>query len=254
MELKDRVAIVTGGATGIGRAVCTRLATAGAAAIVVNYAHSADDAESTAVELRSLGAEALAIKADIADESAVRAMVATTIADFGRLDVLINNAGTTQFVPYADLDGLTEDIWNEVLGVNLKGTFYCCRAAASELKKTRGVIVNVASIAGHRATGSSIAYGVSKAGVVQLTRALAAALAPEVRVNSVSPSLVSSRWFRKRFGEEAADAQEAAFVEGIPLGAIASPDDVAHAIVSLVENDMITGQDLIVDGGRTFKY
>jgi NAD(P)-dependent dehydrogenase (short-subunit alcohol dehydrogenase family) len=254
MELKDRVAIVTGGATGIGRAVCVRLAKAGAAAIVVNYARSAEDAESAALELRALGADALAHKADIADESAVRAMVAATVDRFGRLDVLINNAGTTHFVPHANLDGLTEEVWDEILGVNLKGTFYCCRAAAPDLKKTHGVIVNVASIAAHRATGSSIAYGISKAGIVQLTRMLAGALAPDVRVNSVSPSLVSSRWFRKRFGDDAAEAQEERFAAGIPLGAVATPDHVAQAVMGLVENDMITGQDLIVDGGRTVTY
>lgn len=254
MELKDRVAIVTGGGSGIGRAVGIRLAKAGAAGIVINYAHSADDAESAAVELRSLGTDALPIKADIANEPAVKAMVAATVEHFGRLDVLINNAGTTHFIPHADLDALTEEVWNEILGVNLKGTFYCCRAAAPELKKTRGVIVNIASIAAHRATGSSIAYGISKAGVVQLTRMLAGSLAPDVRVNSVSPGLVSSRWFRKRFGEEAAQKQEAGFVAGIPLRAIATPDDVALAVMGLVENDQITGQDLIIDGGRSVTY
>jgi NAD(P)-dependent dehydrogenase (short-subunit alcohol dehydrogenase family) len=254
MDLKDRVAIVTGGATGIGRAVCVRLAKAGAAGIVVNFARSAEDAESAANELRSLGTDALPVKADIADQSAVMAMVAATIEHFGRLDVLVNNAGTTHFIPHTDLDALTEEVWNEILGVNLKGTFYCCRAAAPELKKTKGVIVNVASIAAHRATGSSIAYGISKAGIVQLTRMLAGALAPDVRVNSISPGLVSSRWFRKRFGDEAAQAQEEGFAAGIPLRAVATPDDVALAVMGFVENDMITGQDLIVDGGRSVNY
>jgi NAD(P)-dependent dehydrogenase (short-subunit alcohol dehydrogenase family) len=254
MELKDRVAIVTGGATGIGQAVCVRLAKAGAAGIAVNFARSAEDAESAAKELRSLGTDALPVKADVADEAAVKAMVAATIQHFGRLDVLVNNAGTTHFIPHSDLDALTEEVWNEILGVNLKGTFYCCRAAAAELKKTRGVIVNIASIAAHRATGSSIAYGISKAGIVQLTRMLAGALAPDVRVNSVSPGLVSSRWFRKRFGDESAQAQEAGFAAGIPLGAVATPDDVALAVMGFVENDMITGQDLIVDGGRSVNY
>jgi NAD(P)-dependent dehydrogenase (short-subunit alcohol dehydrogenase family) len=254
MDLKDRVAIVTGGASGIGRAVCVRLAKAGAAGIVVNFARSAEDAESAANELRSLGTDALPVKADIADQSAVMAMVAATIEHFGRLDVLVNNAGTTHFIPHTDLDALTDEVWNEILGVNLKGTFYCCRAAAPELKKTRGAIVNVASIAAHRATGSSIAYGISKAGIVQLTRMLAGALAPDVRVNSISPGLVSSRWFRKRFGDEAAQAQEAGFAAGTPLRAVATPDDVALAVMGFVENDMITGQDLIVDGGRSVNY
>jgi NAD(P)-dependent dehydrogenase (short-subunit alcohol dehydrogenase family) len=254
MDLKDRVAIVTGGATGIGRAVCVRLAKAGAAGIVVNFARSAADAESAANELRTLGTDALPVKADIADQSAVKAMVAATIQHFGRLDVLVNNAGTSHFIPHTDLDALTDEVWNEILGVNLKGTFYCCRAAAPELKKTRGAIVNVASIAAHRATGSSIAYGISKAGIVQLTRMLAGALAPDVRVNSISPGLVSSRWFRKRFGEEAAQAQETGFAAGIPLRAVATPDDVALAVMGFIENDMITGQDLIVDGGRSVNY
>jgi len=254
MELTGRVAIVTGGGTGIGRAVCLRLAKAGAKGVVVNYSRSAEDAEATATELVSLGVEALAHQADVADEAAVKAMAAATMDQFGRLDVLVNNAGTTQWVPHPDLDGLTEDIWNQVLSVNLKGTFYCCRAAAPELKKTKGAIVNIASIAGHLATGSSIAYGVSKAGILQLTRGLAIALAPDVRVNSVSPGLVSTRWFRSRFGEEANDALEASFVASTPLGVIATPDHVAQAVMAFVENDLVTGQDVVVDGGKNVKY
>ncbi|MEO8744674.1 MAG: SDR family oxidoreductase, partial [Candidatus Dormiibacterota bacterium] len=229
MDLEGRVAIVTGGGTGIGRAVSLRLARAGAKAVVVNYSRSAKDAEATAEELHSLGAEATAYQADIADESMVRGMIAATVGRFGRLDVLVNNAGTTHFIPHSDLDALTDDVWNEIIGVNLKGTFYCCRAAAAELAQTRGAIVNVSSVSAYRATGSSIAYAVSKAGILQLTRALALALAPDVRVNSVSPGLVSSRWFRQRFGEDAAAAQEEAFKKSTPLQRIASPDDVAQA-------------------------
>src|SRR4029077_6690055 len=135
-----------------------------------------------------------------------------------------------------------------------KGTFFCCRAAARELKKTGGAIVNIASIAAHRASGSSIAYAVSKAGVVQLTRALALALAPEVRVNSVSPGLVSSRWFSSRFGDEAAAPHEEGFVKQTPGPKIAPPDDGARAVIALLENDMITGQDLVIDGGKNVLY
>jgi NAD(P)-dependent dehydrogenase (short-subunit alcohol dehydrogenase family) len=231
-----------------------QLAKAGTRAVVVNYSRSQDDAQATAGELRSLGSEALVLKADISDEPAVKAMIAATTDRYGRLDVLVNNAGTTRFIPHPDLDALSEEVWNEILSVNVKGTFYCCRAAAPELRKAKGAIVNVASIAGHRAGGSSIAYAVSKAGVLQLTRALALALAPDVRVNSVSPGLVSTRWFRQHFGDEAADAQESSFAATTPLGAIANPDQIAQAVMALVENDMLTGQDIVVDGGKNITY
>lgn len=254
MDLDGKVAIVTGGGTGIGRAVSIRLAKAGARAVVVNYSRSEDDAQATAGELGSFGSEALVHRADVSNERAVKAMVAATTERYGRLDVLVNNAGTTHVIPHPDLDALTEQVWDDILSVNLKGTFYCCRAAASELRKAKGAIVNIASIAGYRATGTSIAYAVSKAGMLQLTRALSLALAPDVRVNSVSPGLVSTRWFRGRMGDEAADAQEASFAATTPLRTIANPDQVAQAVMAFIENDAITGQDIVVDGGRTVVY
>jgi len=254
MDLTGRVAIVTGGGTGIGRAVCIRLAKGGAAGVVVNYSRSEEDARSTARELESLGTTAAAHRADVSDESQVLAMVGETVKRFGRLDVLINNAGTTHYVPHPDLEGLTDEVWSDVLNVNLKGTFFCCRAAAPELRKGRGAIVNVASVAGHRAVGSSIAYAVSKAAVLELTRALAIALAPDIRVNSVSPGLVSSPWFRKRFGDDATVALESSTADGTPLKAIPTPDHVAQAVMAFVENDLVTGQDLVVDGGRMVLY
>jgi NAD(P)-dependent dehydrogenase (short-subunit alcohol dehydrogenase family) len=253
MELNGRVALVTGGGTGIGRAVCLRLARAGAKAVVVNYSRSDKDARATAAELIVLGPDAMAHKADVSNEGEVKAMIAAVKARYGRLDVLINNAGTTRFIAHPDLDALTEEVWDGVLKVNLKGTFYCCREAAPELRKTGGAIVNIASIAGHRATGSSIVYAVSKAGVLQLTRALALALAPEVRVNSVSPGLVSTRWFRQ-FDASAADSQESSASATTPLKTVATPDHVAQAVMAFVENDMLTGQDVVVDGGKNILY
>jgi NAD(P)-dependent dehydrogenase (short-subunit alcohol dehydrogenase family) len=231
-----------------------RLAKAGAKAIVVNYSRSSGDAETTAAELTALGTTGVAHKADIASEPEVLSMVAGTVERFGRLDVLVNNAGTTHFIPHPDLDALTDKVWSDILNVNIKGTFYCCRAAAPALRKQGGAIVNIASIAAHRAGGSSIAYAVSKAGVVQLTRALALTLAPDVRVNSVSPGLVSSRWFRGRFGDEAANALESNYTKNTPMGEIATPDHVAQAVMGLIESDLVTGQDLVVDGGLNIKY
>ena len=142
MDLEGAVAVVTGGGTGIGRAVCESLARAGARAIVVNYSRSRDEAEATAAALEKRGCTALPHQASVADDAAVRAMVADAESRFGRLDVLVSNAGTTHFIPHPDLDALTEEVWDELLSVNLKGTFYCARAAAPALRRTRGAIVN----------------------------------------------------------------------------------------------------------------
>ena len=254
MDPKGTVALVTGGGTGIGRGVCLALAGAGAKAVAVNYARSEEEAQKTAAELGQHGCEGLAVKADVTDEAQVRELVAGTIRHFGRLDILVNNAGVTRFIPHPDLDALTDEVWDTILSTNLKGTFYCCRAAAPELAKRKGVIVNIASVAGHRAGGSSIAYAVSKAALLQLTRGLALALAPDVRVNSVSPGLVSTRWFRVPFGEEAAQAQEQRFADMTPLKRVATPADVADAVLGFIRSDFLTGQDLIVDGGKHMAY
>jgi 3-oxoacyl-[acyl-carrier protein] reductase len=254
MQLAGAVAIVTGGGTGIGRAVSESLARAGARAVVVNYSQSREDAEATAAALGELGCEGVPHQASVADEAAVKAMVADTVARFGRIDVLVNNAGTTRFIAHSDLDALTPQVWETVLAVNLMGPFYCCRAAAPALKETRGAIVNIASIAGLRASGSSIVYGVSKAAVLQLTRNLAVALAPEVRVNAVAPGLVATRWFRRSFGDEATDIQEERLASSTPLGRVATAEHVAQAVMGFIGADQVTGETLVVDGGRRVTY
>ncbi len=190
---QNRVALVTGAATGIGRSVAWKLAERGFA-VTVNYSKSKTEAEETVDGIRSRGAKALLYAADVDDYTAVRAMVERTTEEFGGLDVFINYAGTTHFVPHTDLEGLTEAIWDEILAVNLKGTFYACRAALPHLKARKGTIVNVASVAGLQGSGSSIAYAASKGAVITLTKSLARAFAPEVRVNAVAPGPVQTRW------------------------------------------------------------
>jgi 3-oxoacyl-[acyl-carrier protein] reductase len=254
VELKGSVGVVTGGATGIGRAVCLDLARAGARGIVVNYSRSVADATATVAELDALGVEGLPVMADVARESEVKALVEESAHHFGRIDVLVNNAGTTRFIPFPDLDAVTDEVWQHILGVNLMGPWYASRAAAPHLRKSRGCIVNIASIAALRGSGSSLPYGVSKAALTQLTRALAVALAPEVRVNAVNPGLVSSRWFRQPFGEDAAAAQEAAMAKRTPLQAVATPEQVAQAVMGLIRSDIVTGQHLVVDGGLNIAY
>lgn len=254
VELKGRVALVTGGGTGIGKAVVLALARAGARGIAVNYSRSAEDAEATAAEARELGTEAIAVQADVSDEAQVIQLVNGVEQHFGALDVLVNSAGTTRFIPITDIGAITDEAWDAILGVNVKGPLYCMRAAAEALRKGHGAIVNMASIAGLRASGSSIPYMVSKAGVIQLTKAFGIALAPEVRVNAVAPGLVATRCFRVPFGEESTDALEAGTAAKTPSREVATPAHVAQAVMGLLGMDDVTGEVVIVDGGLHLAY
>jgi 3-oxoacyl-[acyl-carrier protein] reductase len=171
--------------------------------------------------------------------------------NFGRLDILINNAGVTHWVKLSDLDGLTDAVWDEILDVNVKGAFRCTRAAARLLAEHQGMVVNVSSISGVLApsTMSSLAYGTAKAALIYMTRGLAVALAPEVRVNCVAPAFTDTPWMSEHFG---ADYQQviAKASAGYPLQRIATPDDIASAILGLITGgDFVTGQTLIIDGG-----
>jgi 3-oxoacyl-[acyl-carrier protein] reductase len=251
MELRGKVALVTGGATGIGRATALRLALAGASAVAINYRSAKEQAEALAAEIVEAGAQALCVAADVKSDEQVRKMVDHVGDRFGRLDVLINNAGITRWVDLRNLDALTDDIWDEILDVNVKGAFRCTRAAAKLLAEREGLVINVSSISGILApdTMSSLAYGTAKAAMIYLTRGLAVALAPKVRVNGVAPAFTDTQWMKGHYGDEyAAVVSKAAAT--IPLRRIASPDDVAAAIVGLITGgDFVTGQTLIVDGG-----
>lgn len=254
MELDKTVAVVTGGGTGIGRAVALALARAGAAAVVVNYRRSAAAAETAAAELRAVGCAGLAVQADVADGGEVRALAGRVLDEYGRADVLVNNAGTTRPVDHADLAGLTDEIWHDVLDVNVLGALHCVQAFAPALRAGGGSVVNIASISGYRAGGSSIAYGVSKAALLQLTRNLAVALAPQVRVNAVAPGTVATRWQTNLHGETGFAERARQERTHVPLARTAGPEQVAQAVLGLLGMDLVTGEAVIVDGGKHVTY
>ncbi|TMR98645.1 SDR family NAD(P)-dependent oxidoreductase [Nonomuraea basaltis] len=254
MDINGTVAVVTGGGTGIGAAVAESLARKGAAAVVVNYSRSASEAQATVARLADLGCKAEAMAADVSDDAAVRRMAGRVRDRYGRVDALVCNAGMTKWVPFPDLEGLTDEVWKQVMGVNLMGPFYCARAFAPDLRAARGAIVNVSSIAGLLATGSSMAYGVSKAALLHLTRDLAVALGPEVRVNAVAPGIVATRWHIDRVGEQGFAEMVAREEAKAPLRRTAQPEHVAQTVTALLESDMVTGEVLVGDGGRHLGY
>lgn len=242
----QKIAIVTGGGTGVGKATSLQLARRGFS-VIVNYSRSGEDAERTVGEIRASGHEAISVCCDVSRESDVQAMIADCEKQFGRIDVVVNNAGTTHFVDFKDLGGMDEAKWDELLAVNLKGAYFVCRAAIPVMQQTGGgAIVNVASVAGVAGAGSSIAYAASKGGMITLTKSLALGFAPDIRVNAVCPGVIESRWL--------ADHREmlAAAIEVTPLKRASTPDDIADVVTFLAcDAKMMTGQSLIVDGGRT---
>jgi 3-oxoacyl-[acyl-carrier protein] reductase len=239
------VALVTGSATGVGRACAVRFAKLGYA-VAVNYSRSEAEARETVALAEAAGAAVLLHRASVADDAQVRAMVARVRAEFGGLDVLVNNAATTRFIDHADLDALTDEVWDEIFQVNLRGAFYCCRAARPLLRERRGAVVNVSSVAGLSGQGSSIPYCASKGALNTLTKSLARALGPEVRVNAVAPGPVLTRWLAGR------EADVARYAAQAPLGRAAGPEDIADVVLFLAAGTALTtGQVVVVDGGRT---
>ena len=210
------------------------------ARVVVNSSRSVEEGEALA---RSLP-DAVYVQADVSQEEDAKRLVATALERFGRLDVAVNNAGTTKRVPFQDLDGADDELWQRIIAVNLMGPWYVSRAATPALRETKGSIVNVGSVAGLIAGGSSLPYAVSKAALHHLTRTLAQALAPDVRVNAVAPGLVDTPW-------TAGWESNQAIVARTPLGRAATPEDIADAVVFLARAQFATGQVLAVDGGLT---
>ncbi|NND96972.1 MAG: SDR family oxidoreductase [Pirellulaceae bacterium] len=247
-DYSQHVAMVTGSATGVGRACILRFAELGFN-VVVNYNKSEAEALQTASEAKERGAKVLVEGCDVADDHEVRKMMVRVQSQLGRLDVLVNNAAMTHFVPHQDLDGLTELMWDRMLDVNLKGPFFVTRAAADLLRAgDGGSVVNISSVAGITGSGSSIAYCATKGGLNTMTKSLARVLAPEVRVNAVCPGPIDSRWIKQ--GNPDWDIDE--MVSGYPIPKPSSPDDICDAVMYFaLGTSMTTGQILPVDGGQT---
>lgn len=244
-----RVALVTGAARGIGRSSALELARHGYD-VVVNYNRSREAAQSVADELAGLGVRSLLAAADVADESAVVGMLATIKQEFGRLDALVNNAGTTIPTPPSDLAGLDMAAWDRVLAVNLRGMFQVTRACVPLLKESdSAAIVNLCSIAGLRPGAQPFPYAASKAAVANLTRTLAGALGPKIRVNAVAPGWMSGEWMEHALGDNYQRLMERR-ANQTPLRRCVTPDEVAVTIVNLItSNPMVNGEIVVIDGG-----
>lgn len=243
------VALVTGASRGIGRAAALGLAGAGYD-VAVNYSASKDRAQEVVRELEALGARAVAVGADVADEQAVVAMIGEVERTFGRLDALANNAGTTIDTPPSDLDGLDMADWDRVFAVNVRGLFQVTRAAVPLLRRSgHAAIVNTASIVGLRPGPQPFPYAASKAAIVSLTKQLAGALGPDIRVNAVAPGWMVGQWMEDQLGENYDRLMERR-ARLTPLRRCVTPEDVAATIVSLVvSNPFVTGEIVVIDGG-----
>jgi 3-oxoacyl-[acyl-carrier protein] reductase len=250
-EIANRkpAALVTGAATGIGRSAAVALAKNGYD-VIVNFNRSEEAATMTARECTAAGARSLVYRCDVSDDGCVRAMMAATEKEFGRLDVLINNAGTTVDIAPKNFEELTVEDWNRVFNVNVLGVFLTTRAATPLLKKSpNACIVNTCSIAGLRPSAQPLPYAASKAAVANLTKTLANALGPQIRVNAVAPGWIEGDWMRRTLAENY-DGLMARRAKYTPLKRCCTEDDVADSMLSLIlHNRFVTGEIIIVDGG-----
>jgi 3-oxoacyl-[acyl-carrier protein] reductase len=243
MDLKDKVAIVTGGSRGIGKAIAILLAQKGAK-IAVNYFSGVDSAEKVVKEIEETGGEAITIKADVSRKAEVLDMVQTVLNHFGRIDVLVNNAGIGGQPSFLEI---SEEEWDRILAVNLKGVFSCCQAVIPIfLKQSGGKIINISSIAGKMGGLSGVHYGASKAGVIGLTMALSTEFGKKnIHVNAITPGPIRTDMY-----EHLPPALQQRFAESTHLGRVGEPGEIAHGVLFLLENDFVTGETLNMSAGR----
>ena len=249
MDLKGAVALVTGGNGGLGQRICHALAKEGVH-IAVMYAQSRDQAENVARELTTrYQINAASFACDITNGSAIETLVGDVTRRFGRLDILINDAAYNKSIPFTDLDGLTLEVWEKIMDINLTGPMRLIKAVAPVMQaQRRGRIVNIASVAGLAPTGSSIAYAVSKAGLIHLTKCMAVALAPHVLVNCVAPGLLEGT-------RATANLRPEFIAQGAATSLLKKPadkDDCADMVVTMCRTETMTGQTVVIDSGRIF--
>jgi 3-oxoacyl-[acyl-carrier protein] reductase len=251
-DFKDFVVVVTGGSTGLGRAIAVETAARGAAAVVINYAHNAEEAKETARQVEAKGAKAVIVQGDVAADADCR-RIAAAAEPFGRIDALFNNAGTTTFAAHGDMDAVSADDFLRLYSVNVVGAFQMVRACRSLLEAAPqpGAVVNTASIAGVTGIGSSVPYAASKGALTTMTLSLARALAPKIRVNAVCPGFIDTPWFGKGLGAQGAERVRANAAAGTPLKVASTAEDVAAATVFLASPYArhVTGETLLVDAG-----
>jgi 3-oxoacyl-[acyl-carrier protein] reductase len=244
-----KVAVVTGSATGVGAATALLLAQRGYN-VLINYSKSEREAQESQAACKAAGADTLLLRGDVAEDADCRAMVQAVMARWNRIDALVNNAGISVFGPASSWDALDAQAFQRILGVNTIGTFQMVRACVPHLKASGGAIVNVSSIAGALGIGSSMPYIASKGAVNAMTLHMARQLAPEIRVNAVCPGLITSRWFVEGIGQAGYEKVKASVEQSAPLGRASTPEDVAQAIVWLVDGaPTMTGELLLLDGG-----
>ena len=250
MDDSKGVAIVTGSARGVGAATARMLAGKGYN-VVINYSKSEGQAREVEETCRALGVETLLCRADVASDEDCRRMVTETVERWGRIDALVNNAGTTKFCAHDDLEGLDRDDFFHIYGINVVGPYQMVRAVAPHMQKAgKGAIVNVASIAGMTGIGSSVAYAASKGALITMTLSLARVLGPEIRMNAVCPGFIQGDWLRQGMGDERYEATKRYWEKTAPLRMTAAPETVAEAIVYFISGaPLVTGETLILDGG-----
>ena len=249
MDLQGKVAIVTGGSGGLGKCICNALAKQGVN-LAILYNNHYKEAKALSDELNDQGYDSSTYQCDVTNPKQVDQTVEKVIKDFKKVDILVNDAAYNIWIPFQDLNALTYEQWNKIININLTGPLLFIKDVAAPMKlQGAGRIINIASVAGMAPVGSSIAYGVSKAGLIQLTKGMAVALAPDnILVNCVSPGYLEGTRMSDNLAEEYKDQAR----NGAVLKKAADKDDIAEQVVTFCKTDTTTGQTLVIDGGRLF--